>query len=165
MKKETNMPDGNENAREVSVSRTIDAAPDRLWAMISDVTRVGEWSPETTSCAWQRGATGPAVGARFVGTNRNGRRTWSTTCTVVEAEPGRSFVFDVTAGPFNVSRWAYRITPNGDTSNVTETWTDRRNRLVTLLGKPLSGVSDRASHNRQGMEATLSRLAAVAEAG
>jgi hypothetical protein len=46
---------------------------------------------------------------------------------------------------------------------VTETWIDQRGRLVTFLGKPVSGVADRASHNRAGMEATLDRLAAVAE--
>jgi uncharacterized protein YndB with AHSA1/START domain len=159
------MTDSSEADREVSVSRTVAASPERLWSMITDVTRIGEWSPETTSCAWQRGATGPTVGARFVGTNSNGSKTWTTTCTVVEAESPRSFVFDVTAGPFKVARWSYRIVANAGASDVTETWTDRRGRIVSALGKPLSGVADRASHNRRGMEATLAKLAAAAEAG
>ena len=47
---------------------------------------------------------------------------------------------------------------------MTETWTDERNPLVKALGKLVSGVSDRASHNRAGMEQTLANLKAAAEA-
>ena len=148
---------------EVSVSRTIAASPEEVWALISNVTRIGEWSPETTSCSWLGGATGPAVGARFAGTNINGKKRWKTTSTVVESEPGKSFVFEVKAGPLKVARWSYRITPNGDACNVTETWTDQRGWLVTTLGKPISGVTDRSEHNRQGMEVTLANLAHSAE--
>jgi uncharacterized protein YndB with AHSA1/START domain len=49
----------------VSVERTIAASPDALWKMVSDVTRMGEWSPENTGGEWLKGATGPAVGAKF----------------------------------------------------------------------------------------------------
>lgn len=149
--------------REVAVSRGIAAPADKVWALVSDVTRVGEWSPETTSCKWLRGATGPAVGARFAGTNRNGQKTWKTICTVVECEPGSSFAFEVKAGPLKVARWSYGITPDGDSCSVTESWTDQRGRIVAKLGKPFSGVSDRATHNRAGMHATLEKLSAIAE--
>jgi len=148
---------------EVSVSRTIAASPEEVWALISNVTRIGEWSPETTSCSWLGGATGPAVGARFAGTNVNGKKRWKTTSTVVESEPGKSFVFDVKGGPLKVARWSYRITPNSSGCSVTETWTDQRGWLVTTLGKPISGVTDRSEHNRQGMEVTLANLAHIAE--
>ncbi|HAS09465.1 MAG TPA: SRPBCC family protein, partial [Acidimicrobiaceae bacterium] len=53
---------------DVSVSREIAAPPQRVWELISDITRMGEWSPETTGGKWLKGATGPAVGARFRGT-------------------------------------------------------------------------------------------------
>ena len=149
--------------REVSVSREIAATPETLWAMVSDVTRMGEWSPETTSCAWRKGATGPVVGARFAGTNRNGRRRWSTNCTVSAAEPGRRFAFRVDAGPVGIAEWAYTFEPSATGTVVTETWTDRRGRFGIWVGKPVSGVADRAAHNRAGMEETLARLAAVAE--
>jgi Polyketide cyclase / dehydrase and lipid transport len=45
----------------------IDAPGDRLWGMVSDVTKMGEWSPETFEADWIDGASGPAVGARFKG--------------------------------------------------------------------------------------------------
>jgi uncharacterized protein YndB with AHSA1/START domain len=150
--------------REVSVSQSINASPERVWQLVSDITRMGEWSPETTSCSWIKGATGPAVGAKFTGDNTNGKKKWSTTCVVSKCEPGKSFVFDVNVGPLKISRWAYEITAGdgSDACTVTETWTDRRGGLVTMLGKPLSGVGDRSAHNRDGMVATLATLAAKA---
>lgn len=149
---------------EVSVHRDMAASADVVWQMISDITRMGEWSPETTACSWRGGATGPTVGARFTGQNRNGRKRWSTSGKVVAADPGRSFAFDVTAGPLKVARWAYTIEANEQGCRVTETWTDQRNALAKLAGGPASGVKDREAHNRIGMEQTLERLAAAAEA-
>jgi uncharacterized protein YndB with AHSA1/START domain len=150
-------------SEQVQVSRDVAAPATTVWAMISDVTRMGEWSPETTGCAWQKGASGPAVGARFAGANRNGGKKWSTGCTVVDCTPGSRFAFEVAVGPMKIARWAYDITPTDNGCRVTETWTDQRGGLVKKLGKPLSGVADRASHNRAGMEQTLERLAAAAE--
>jgi ligand-binding SRPBCC domain-containing protein len=150
--------------RQVSVSRHIAAPADQVWAMVSDITRMGEWSPEATAGAWRKGATGPAVGATFTGQNRNESKKWSTVCTVNTCESGRAFGFLVDAGPFKIAEWRYDLVADADGTGctVTETWTDRRGSLITKLGKPLSGVSDRASHNRAGMEQTLERLAAAA---
>lgn len=150
-------------AANVSVTRDIAAPPAKVWALLSDLPRMGEWSPENTGGKWVRGASGPAVGARFVGTNRNGKKSWSTTCTVSDCEPARAFAFDVAVGPLKVARWEYQIDPLSDGgSKVTETWSDRRGWLATKLGGPASGVADRASHNRAGMEETLRRLADAA---
>ena len=146
----------------LQVTREIAAAPDALWAMVADVTRMGEWSPETDRCRWLRGAKGPAVGARFKGVNRNGKRRWSTINTVKDCAPGEVFAFETTAGPLSISRWEYRFVPSSTGTTVIETWTDQRGRIARRLGKPVSGVEDRTSHNRAGMEATLERLAAVA---
>lgn len=147
----------------VSVTKEISAPADEVWALISDVTRMGDWSPETESCAWSGGATGPSVGARFSGKNRNGKKRWSTGAKVVAAEPGRSFAFDVAVGPFGVARWAYDIEPTEHGCRVTETWTDHRNALTKVVSAPISGVSDRHEHNRASMETTLENLAAAAE--
>lgn len=148
----------------VAVSRSISASPSVVWGMVSDVTRMGEWSPETTGCTWVKGANGPAVGARFSGDNTNGSKKWSTVATVTTCEPDRRFGFEVNVGPIKVSRWSYELVATDSGCTATETWTDRRGRLAKALGKPLSGVADRASHNRAGMERTLQQLAAAAEA-
>src|SRR4028118_876169 len=57
------------------VERYIEAPPEALYDVIADVTRTPELSPELKSCAWVRGATGPAVGARFRARDKSpGRR-------------------------------------------------------------------------------------------
>lgn len=150
-------------SEQVSVTREIAASPERVWEMVSDVTRMGEWSPENDGGKWLRDATGPEPGALFRGTNRNGNKRWSTLARVVDAEPGRLFSFRVTAAGFKVAEWRYALEPTDAGCRVTETWTDQRGRLAKAIGKPVSGVADRASHNRAGMEETLDRLKAAAE--
>jgi uncharacterized protein YndB with AHSA1/START domain len=148
---------------EVSVNEEIVAPGEHVWAMVSDVTRMGEWSPETEAGVWLKGATEATPGARFRGTNRNGKKHWSTTATVIRAEPGREFAFRVSAGGFQVAEWGYSLEPTSDGCRVTETWIDRRGLVTRTLGKQVTGVADRASHNRRGMEQTLGRLKAAAE--
>ncbi len=150
-------------ADDVSVTREISAPPDQVWAMVSDVTRMGEWSPEAESATWLGGATSAIPGAKFKGANRNGKKKWNTVATIVEAEPGRLFSFRITAAGLKIAEWRYAFAPTASGCTVTETWIDQRGRIATALGKPASGVSDRATHNRAGMEQTLDKLKAVAE--
>jgi uncharacterized protein YndB with AHSA1/START domain len=147
---------------DVEVSRRIAADPHLLWRMVSDVTRMGEWSPETTSCRWLDGADGPAPGARFRGSNRHGLLRWSTVCTVTAAEPGSRFAFDVGYGPLAISTWTYDFTAGDDGCVVTESWTDRRPSWMRVASVPVMMVADRAGHNRRGMEATLAALETAA---
>lgn len=81
--------------RHDSVSVEISAPPERVYDLVSDITRMGEWSPECRSCRWTGGASGPAVGARFKARNK-GRRgmSWFNTPTVTVADSGREFAFN-----------------------------------------------------------------------
>lgn len=147
----------------LSVSREINAPAPTVMALVTDVTRVGEWSPETTSCAWLAGADGPALGARFSGSNRNGFHRWTTKCEVIAAEP-LHFAFRVTYLGQQVADWDYAAVESaGGRCTVTETWTDRRGSLFAKLGGLGTGVKDRSTHNRDGMQKTLAALAATAE--
>jgi len=84
--------------------------------------------------------------------------------TIVDALPGKSFAFVVKAGPFGIARWEYRFDVTDDGGcRITETWIDQRSIVGRTLGGPVSGVTDRANHNRAGMETTLERVAAAAE--
>ncbi len=148
---------------DVRVQRDIAAPAERVWSMVADVTRMGEWSPETTSCRWVKGASGPAVGARFRGNNRRGARRWFTDCKVVEATPGERFAFRVTVGPFPVATWAYGFEPTDEGCRVTEEFHDERGWVAANGGRLISGVADRTPHNQAGMETTLANLAAIAE--
>ena len=148
----------------VSASLEMAAPAERVFALVTELSRMGEWSPENVGGQWVQGATGPARGARFSGHNRNGKRSWTTTCHVVEFEAPARFAFHVTAGPFRISRWEYRIEPTEAGCRVTETWTDRRNPLMAKLGGVFSGVTDRATFNRTSIESTLLRLRTTASA-
>lgn len=147
----------------VEVSRDIKASPEAVWAAVTDVTRMGEWSPECHTCEWIGGATGPAVGATFQGHNRNGDKEWSTEALVMECEPNRRFAFDGVFGDLHFSKWAYDIEPTADGCRVTESWEEGRPPEVIEMTNGISGVDDRVSHNRKNMEATLERLAAAVE--
>jgi hypothetical protein len=148
-----------------SASVHVDAPPDVVYKLISDLPRMGEWSPECVRCDWTGGATGAAVGARFKGRNRRGARRWSTKGEVVVAEPGHELAWDVTSVfGLPVARWTYRITASPDGgSDVVESTEDRRGRVMHVLGYLATGVRDRATHNTSGMESTLRRLKEEAE--
>lgn len=155
---------GGDDTADVTVETVISAPPQVLYDLVSDVTRMGEWSPETTSCRWIGGATGPRVGARFRGSNRMGWRRWSTQCTVVAADSGARFSFHVDLVGLGISRWTYEFLPEGAATRVRESWTDRRPGWMDRFAKPVMGISDRKAHNRAGMEATLAALRHHAEA-
>ena len=148
---------------QVSVTAEIAAPAELVWSMVSDVTRMGEWSPENESAEWLGGATGPQPGAKFRGTNRNGKKKWDTVAKIADADPGRRLSFHVTAAGLKVAEWRYELEPISGGCRITETWIDERGRIAKFLGKPVSGVDDRAPHNRMGMEQTLERLKAAAE--
>src|SRR6266576_3628920 len=86
-----------------SDSIVISRSPEDLYDMISDVTRMGEWSPVCKACWWDEGA-GPEVGAWFTGRNELPERTWETKSEVVAADRGREFAW-IVGGRF--ARWGY----------------------------------------------------------
>jgi uncharacterized protein YndB with AHSA1/START domain len=73
----------------------IAAPPARVYDLIADITRMGEWSPECYRCEWMGDTEEPLVGARFHGHNRMGPLKWVTTCEIVTADRSREFAFTV----------------------------------------------------------------------
>ena len=45
-----------------SVTVHIDATPEQVWDLVSDVTKIGRYSPETFEAEWLDGVTEPALG-------------------------------------------------------------------------------------------------------
>jgi len=149
----------------VSESTAIASSPERVWELVSDVTRMGEWSPETQACQWKSGAAGPAVGARFSGRNRNGRYSWSTSCRVTAADPGRLFAYRVSYLGMAIAEWSYELRPTAEGCELTETTVDQRRWPMRVIGAVGTGVRDRDTHNRAGIQQTLAAIKAHAEAG
>jgi uncharacterized protein YndB with AHSA1/START domain len=148
-------------ADRLEVSRKIAASPDAVYAALSDVTRMGEWSEECYSCEWHAGFEGPGVGASFDGHNHHGEHEWTTQGKVIEADPGRAFAFECSMHDFHYSTWGYRIEPTAEGCAVTEWSEDLRPESALEYSKQVSGIDDRGERNRQTMSLTLDRLAAV----
>ena len=147
-----------------AVTLHIAAPPDRVWEVVSDVTRIGRYSPETFDAEWLDGATGPAVGARFRGhVKRNGKGpTYWAACTVTVCEPGREFTFGVGSPGKALNTWSYRLEPSGDGTDVTESFALADTAPLRLYWRLLGWARGRT--NREGMRTTLERVRAEVEA-
>jgi hypothetical protein len=149
-----------------SVTVHVAAPAERIWSLLADVTRIGEFSPETFEAEWLGGASGPRVGARFRGhVRRNGRGpVYWTTCTVVASEPGREFAFTVGGGNGQtLNTWRFWLAPGSDGTDVTESFELTDTPSLRLYWK-LAGHW-RMRTNVSGMRSTLERVKAVAESG
>jgi uncharacterized protein YndB with AHSA1/START domain len=146
-----------------SVTVHINATPDQVWDLVSDVTRIGEYSPETFEAEWLGDATGPAVGASFRGhVKRNGKGpVYWTTCTVVACDPGRDFAFAVGPEGKQLNTWRYQLAAAGDGTDVTESFQLTDNAGLRLYWKLLGWARGRT--NRNGMRTTLERMKAELE--
>ncbi len=147
----------------LEVSRVIKASASDIFAAITDITRMGEWSPETYAAEWNEGFSEAALGASYTGHNRNGDAEWSTEATIVDFVPNERFFFDCSFKGFVFAKWGYTIEPADTGCIVTEHAQDLRPEEAKARSASISGVSDRAAHNRAGMVETLDRLAAALE--
>lgn len=141
----------------------IDASPAEVWALVSDVTRIGEFSPETFEARWTAGSSGPEVGATFKGhVKRNGvGPTYWSPCRVTRCEPERVFEFAVGTQTVRVNTWGYRLQPAGDGTDVTEYFRLQPSLPVRLYWLALGRW--RSKTNEAGMRTTLERMKAALE--
>ncbi len=146
-----------------AVTVHMEASPQRIWELVSDVTQIGRYSPETFEAEWLEGASGPALGAKFRGhVKRNGKGpVYWTTCTVLACEPGREFAFGVGPSDKPLNVWRYQLEPSGDGTDVTESFDLARTKLLRFYWTVLGWA--RGPTNRKGMQTTLERVKAVVE--
>src|ERR1700730_1906890 len=145
-----------------SVTVHMAAPPERIWALVSDVTKIGSFSPETFEAEWLDGSTGPEVGARFRGhVKRNGKGpTYWTKCTVTASEPGGEFTFVVGTPKNHPMTWGYRFTPAGDGTDITEFY-EVADKVPVKLYWNIMGKA-RGRTNARNMQTTLERIKAAA---
>ncbi|WP_242545121.1 SRPBCC family protein [Amycolatopsis sp. MtRt-6] len=143
----------------------IDAAPETVYALVSDPGALADVAEEYAGHRWVGGASQPAVGAKFRGRNQRGFRRWSTLSTITDAEPGCRFGFEVTSfAGLPVSRWQYDFEPVGDGCVVVESMWERRPAWFKVATSTVTGVWDREVANTANIAATLARLKRAAEA-
>ena len=147
-----------------SVTVHIDADPEQVWDLVSGVTQIGRYSPETFEAEWLGDATGPAVGARFRGhVKRNGRGpTYWAECTVTECVPNETFAFTVGPDGRVLNSWRYDLAAaEGGGTDVTESFR-LPDTVPTRVYWFLLGWA-RGRTNREGMRTTLERMKAELE--
>ena len=150
-----------------AVTVDIAAPPALVYELVSDITRMGEWSPECFDCRWVKGATGPAVGARFRAKNRGGRGpAWSNTPVVTVADTGRAFAFNRSGPGIGSYTWRYDLEPTPTGTRLTESYEAERplSGLMTWLTMKWTGSADRDADLHEGMTTTLQRIKTAAEA-
>jgi hypothetical protein len=146
------------------VSLWMDAPPSEVWDLVSDVTRIGEFSPETFEARWRHGYDRPEVGAKFKGhVKRNGvGPTYWTPCTVTVCEPQRVFEFAVGTDDVPLNNWGYRLEPKDGGTLVTEYFRLTPNLPLRVYWTVLGALRGRT--NERGMRTTLARMKQVVEA-
>jgi hypothetical protein len=146
-----------------SVTVQMAASPSVVWDLVSDVTRIGEFSPETFEARWTRGSSGPEVGAHFKGhVRRNGiGPVYWTLCRVTECVPEEDFGFVVVMGDKDLNHWRYQLRAVDGGTEVTESFELPAMGLLKLYWAALGWLRGRT--NERGMRQTLERIKAIAE--
>jgi Polyketide cyclase / dehydrase and lipid transport len=107
--------------RNCEANIVVDAPAEAIWALVSDVSRVGEWSGECRGCEWLGGADAPVPGARFVGHNRRGWIRWSRLNEVAVVDPPHGLAWRTIWPTFHIEvKWRIRLVTEGSATRVTE---------------------------------------------
>ena len=149
-------------ARELRAETVIDAPPATVWAALTDLRRMPEWSPELVRMMPLKPG-GLRVGQQYVGLNRRKAVVWPTRSVVAILDPGRTLAWDTRSSG---ARWIYELSPEGNGTRVVQ----RRPvpRGITMLSRAfapvfLGGSDGHAQELEQGMVQTLARLKAALE--
>lgn len=151
--------------RSCEASVVIGAPIDAVWNVVSDVTRVGEWSCECQGCAWLGDADSPVPGARFQGRNRRGSMRWTRLNEVTRVEPPHALVWRTVARfPYlDSTEWQIRLAEDGSATRVTQSFE------ILRLSKALDGLFTLvmpAHRDRSAdLAADLDRLRSLVEVG
>jgi hypothetical protein len=150
--------------RQDSRSVVIEALAERIYELVADLPRMGDWSPECRQVEWLDGSTGPGEGATFIGHNQGGPRglmKWSRRGRVLTADPGREFAFVTEEGGRQSTEWRYRLEPAEGGTRVTESYTVR---WIPTWARIVDVPTNRARELRGAMRHTLELLRRAAEA-
>ncbi|HEX6657952.1 MAG TPA: SRPBCC family protein [Ilumatobacter sp.] len=152
----------------VEVTRHIAASAGDVWLLVSDISLPARFSSEFTGAEWLGGAHGAVLGACFAGHNQHSAiGTWTTTSTVIECEPGRTFAWAVGDAEYPSATWRFDLEADGD--NTLLTFAARIGpgssgltpAIVAMPDKEERIIDRRLAEFRRNMEATLDGIAAI----
>ena len=151
--------------RELRAEAVVDAPPERVWALLTDLSRMPSWSPELVLMVALKPG-GLRLGQWYLGVNRRKAAVWPTRNVVALLEPGRVLAWDTTSSG---ARWIWELTPEGPDGAATRVVhrrpVPRRITGVSRVFAPLflGGSEEHADELEAGMARTVARLKAAAE--
>lgn len=155
----------------VEVDVFVDAPAAKLWELVTDIDLPSRFSTEFQGAEWLEGS-GPALGARFRGSNRHQAiGDWQTTCVVTSYEAERVFAWAVGDPERPSASWRFELEPEGDGTRLKqwmrmgpgpsglsvaiERMPDREERIIAR----------RQQEHRENMTLTVEGIKALAETG
>jgi uncharacterized protein YndB with AHSA1/START domain len=139
----------------------IDAPVAEVWALVSDLGKMPQWSPQ---CRLMKARGGPVrQGSKTFNLNRRGMLFWPTTSQITEFVPEKKLAFRVNE---NGTVWSYEFEPMGAGTRLTETRHAENgvkafsNMTVNAL---MGGVPSFEQELIEGMNQSLQRIKAAAE--
>ncbi|MGO1488189.1 MAG: SRPBCC family protein [Arachnia sp.] len=151
------------DVRKHQQSINVDASPEALYDLVSDITRTGEWSPVCTKCWWDDGQSAH-VGAWFTGHNELPHRTWETRSVVVAAERAQEFAWMVGG---SLVRWGFTFHPTDTGTKLTESWEflpEGITKFNEMYGEQADAeIADRTQQALDGIPKTLAAIKEIAE--
>ncbi|MEU2172602.1 SRPBCC family protein [Nocardia sp. NPDC019219] len=148
--------------KNLEASIDISAPPERVWAVVSDLRRMPEFSPQ---CVRMVALGSLKAGTWTLNLNRDGKKFWPTTARIVRFEPNRAFAFRVNE---NRTVWSYTLEPTESGTRLIErrdvpngtTWFSRR-----AIDAALGGELPFEEALVRGMNETLGNIKTAVEAG
>ena len=100
----------------------IEAPPERVWDLVSEIALMAELSSELQEVTWLDAVAGPAVGNRFTGRNAHpAMGEWETVSTVTECDPPHRFAWAVGDPAHPAATWRFTLKPAGE-GTLLEQW-------------------------------------------
>ena len=142
----------------------ITASPQQVWQVISDLKRMGEWSPQCRKVVVRGGTV--KLGAKTINVNKRGLLVWPTTATVVRFEPNKQIAYRISE---NRTVWGFEITPTDTGVRLTERREAKNGETTkvssTLINLAMGGTESFDAELEEGMRETLVKIKAAAERG
>ncbi|MFE1593829.1 SRPBCC family protein [Nocardia sp. NPDC058705] len=147
------------NTLEASID--IAASPEKVWSVLSDLSRMSEFSPTTVKMV---AVGGVREGAFTVNLNKVGWKIYPTTSRIARFEPNKAFAFRMNE---NRTTWTYELSPTATGTHLVETRTVDAKGLPGWLQKTIKvamgGEEKFEADLVSGMEQTLSKVKVAAE--
>ena len=140
----------------------IDAPPSAVWAVVSDLQRMGEWSPQCRKMIVFGGEV--RKGTKTLNVNRDGLKVWPSRAKVVEFEPEKKIAWRIAE---NWTVWSFELEPTANGTKLTERREAPKGTTSGvsqfLVKRMLGGNTNFEADLVRGMNQTLARVKGAAE--